>query len=293
MIWILLAAFSVLGLFIWLGLDLDNGRFVVRQRQLLALFGLVFILIGSFKIIPANSVGIIFNPFTGVQEQVLTEGFKTKTPLDTIYVISTEVQTKTITGVSVQTKDAQWVDVSMDVKYRVSKDNAFLVFKDFKTLQKVDELLIQPFAQKAVEQIITQYNVIDLLGEKRNEVYTKIEKSLEDALSNGGVELFALVLTDTDAGPEIENAIKAEAVAKKQIETATQTQEKARIEAETKVIEAEAAARVKLIEAETLAETNRLISNSITENILRKMEMEARLKFGWVEITGAQLVIGQ
>lgn len=293
MIWILLSLVSVIGLFIWLGLDFEAEKFTLRSRQLLSLVGLIFLLIGSFKIIPANSVGIIFNPFTGVQEQVLTEGLKTKTPLDTIYVISTEVQTKTITGVSVQTKDAQWVNVSMDVKYRVSKDSAFLVFKDFKTLQKVDELLIQPLAQKAVEQIITQYNVIDILGEKRNEVYTKIEKSLEDALSNGGVELFTLVLTDTDAGPEIENAIKAEAVAKKQIETATQTQEKARIEAETKVIEAEAAARVKLIEAETLAETNRLISNSITENILRKMEMEARLKFGWVEITGAQLVIGQ
>lgn len=297
MLLIIITLLLLIGLFVFLGFELDAQReqlkWKLKPKQLLSLLALLLLGLGMYKIVPVNSVGIIFNPFTGVQEQVLTEGFKTKTPLDTIYVISTEVQTKNVVGVTGQTKDAQWIKMDMDIKYSVSQSNAFVVFKKFKTLQNVDEKLIQPIVQRAVEQITTQYNVIDILGEKRNEVYIQIEKVVTEKLSGSGVELFSLVLTDTDAGSAIENAIEAEAVAKKAVETATQAQDKARIEAETKVIEAEAASRVKLIEAETLAESNRLLSNSITENILRKMEMEARLKFGWVEITGAQLVIGQ
>lgn len=293
MILIIITALLLIGSFIFLGIDERAGVWKFRPRQILSLFTLLLLTLGMFKIVPVNTVGIIFNPFTGVQEQVLTEGFKTKTPLDQIYIISTEVQTKNVVGVTGQTKDAQWIKMDMDIKYSVSQSNAFLVFKKFKTLQNVDEKLIQPIVQRAVEQITTQYNVIDILGEKRNEVYIQIEKVVTEKLAGSGVELFSLVLTDTDAGAAIENAIEAEAVAKKAVETATQAQDKARIEAETKVIEAEAASRVKLIEAETLAESNRLLSNSITENILRKMEMEARLKFGWVEITGTQLLIGQ
>lgn len=302
MIWITLSVVVTLGLFIWLGLDLNEGKFKLRARQVLSLFGLSILLFGMFKIIPVNSVGIIFNPFTGVQEQVLTEGFRTKTPLDEIYIISTEVQTKTVTGVTGQTKDAQWIKIDMDIKYNVSKSNAFVVFKKFKTLQNVDEKLLQPIVQRAVEQVTTQYNVIDILGEKRNEVYIQIERGVTAKLAESGVELFSLVLTDTDAGTAIESAIEAEAVAKKAVETASQVQAKAGVEAQTKVIQAEADARVKLVQAEAdakvkviaaeaEAESNRLISNSLTQALLTKMEMEARLVHGWVTIQGADAIV--
>lgn len=73
-----------------------------------------------FKIVPVNTVGIIFNPFTGVQEQVLTEGFKTKTPLDQIYIISTEVQTKNVVGVTGELKmhnGLKWIWI-LNIAYR-------------------------------------------------------------------------------------------------------------------------------------------------------------------------------
>lgn len=259
---------------------------------------------GMFKIIPVNSVGIIFNPFSGVQEQVLSEGIKFKTPLDQIYIISTEVQTKTVTGITGQTKDAQWIKIDMDIKYNVSQSNAFIVFKKFKTLQTVDEKLIQPIVQRAVEQVTTQYNVIDILGEKRNQVYIEIEKALTARLAESGVELSSLVLTDTDAGSAIESAIEQEAVAKKAVETAAQVQAKAQVEAQTKVlqataaaevqvIEATAAAEVKKISAEAEAEANRKISASLTEQLLRSMEMEARRLHGWVttQVLGAEAIL--
>ena len=97
---------------------------------------------------------------------------------------------------------------------------------------------------------------------------------------------------NTDAGESIEQAIEAEAIAKKQVETAQQALEKAKVEAETKKIDAQAAADVRLIAAKAEADANNLISNSVTEQVLKKMEMEARLKHGWVEVnsTGGTIV---
>ena len=277
--------------------------FKVSTKSFLSvLIGLFIISFGTFMAVPANSVGIVFNEFTGVKEEVMTEGFHFKTPFEKIYVISTEVRTKEVQGVTGQTKDAQWIAITMDIKYRVSVSNAFEVFRRFKSLDKVDSTLLSPLVQRAIESVTTKYNVIDILGEKRNEVYLLIEQEVKTRLAESGIEFFSLVLTDTDAGEAIEKAIEQEAVAKKAVETALQAQAKAEIEAQTKVLQAEAAAevtlieadakaKVVLIEAEAAAEANRLLSKSITPEILKKMEMEARIKWGWITISGAQLIV--
>ena len=60
---------------------------------------------------------------------------------------------------------------------------------------------------------------------------------------------------------------------------------------ETKIFEAEAAAKAKIIEAEGEAEANKIISRSLTEQLIKKMEMEARQQHGWVTVQGANTVV--
>ncbi|KAF0226510.1 MAG: B-cell receptor associated protein-related protein [Erysipelotrichaceae bacterium] len=290
-----LAVFIFIIAFIVLGFVFDpktrSARFKLNGRQILAFGALLVLPFAMVATVPVNSVGIVFNPFNGVSDEVLQEGIHVKSPFDEVYIISTEVQTKTVANVSGQTKDAQWINITMDIKYRVSETNAFEVFKRFKTLSNVDSNLLSPLVQRAIESVTTKYNVIDILGEKRNQVYIEIENEVEGRLAESGIEFFSLVLMDTDAGAAIESAIEREAVAKKEVETARQAQEKARIEAETRVIESEGAARIKLIEAQAAADANALLSKSITPEILKKMEMEARIKWGWIEVSGANVIV--
>lgn len=307
---IILSVILVLILFVVTGFSLSRDQygepkldgFKIRTRQLFAILGLIPIVMSCITFVPVNTVGIKFNQFTGVSNEVLQEGMKFKTPFDSVYIISTEVQTKAVTEVTGQTKDAQWIKISMDIKYRVSPTNAFEVFKQFKNLENVNNMLLSPLVQRAIESVTTKYNVIDILGEKRNSVYTEIESVVKEKLSESGIDFFSLVLVDTDAGAALESAIEQEAVAKKAVETASQVQAKAQVEAQTKVlqataaaevqiIEANAAAEVKTINAEAEAEANRKISASLTEQLLRSMEMEARKIHGWIEITGATPII--
>lgn len=68
-------------------------------------------------------------------------------------------------------------------------------------------------------------------------------------------------------------------------------QETIKVQAQTKLIEAEAEAQAKQIEAEAEAKANQTIANSITDSLLAKMEMEARLKHGWITVQGAPTVV--
>ena len=300
MTFVIIAVVVAVVLFVLLGFRKIDGlmKFRLNSRQFLALLGLAIAIFGCYTIVPANSVGIIYSPFTGVSDTTLPEGIHVKSPLDTVYLLSTEVQTQNLAGISGQTKDAQYLTMSIDIKYRVDAENAFEIFKQFRTLNNMNASLIAPTVQRSIESVTTQYNVIDVLGEFRNEVYTKIEQDLTDRLKEVGVSFYSVTFTDTDAGDDIENAIRAEAVAKKEVETAEQERLKVEIQAQQRVIEAEAdrdkasiEAETRLIEAEAEAEANRLIAASITDELIAMKEAEARMEHGWVIVEGGDAIV--
>ena len=249
-----------------------------KIRQFLCLLGLLFMLPGFITKIPANSVGIVYSPFGGTQEQTLSEGFHTKNIFDKVYKISTEVQTMSVENLTTQTKDAQFLTSILDIKYRVNTSNAYLIFKQFRTLDKMSENLIIPTTQRVLEHVTTQYNVIDILGEKRNNIYAELESALTEEFAKYGVEFYSISITDMDAGEALEKAIMDEAVAKKAVETAEQNLLKAETEAKQKSVQAKAEqeaasikAETKLIEAEAEKKANELLNQSLTDMVL-KME---------------------
>ncbi|HEM3874420.1 TPA: prohibitin family protein [Streptococcus suis] len=235
--------------------------------------------------IPANTVGVYYSATSGVQNKTLSSGYHIKVLfMDTIYKLPTSVQTSNIEKVTTQTNDAQFLDSTIDVKWRVSNNNAMQVFKDFQTIETLQEKGIQPAVQRAIEEVTVNYNIVEILGSKRNEIYSEFEKKLAEKLSTYGVELVSVTITDTDAGDEIEAAIKNEAVKQKEVDTAKQEQEKTKVEAETKKIQAQADADAEVIKAQGQADANAKLSGSITDELIRMKEAEARLKHGWVEV---------
>lgn len=280
MLLVILSLIVTVVLFVGLGIYVDDNadwQWKIQKKQFLAVFGLSIMLFGCITKIPANHVGIVYSPFGGTKEETLTEGFKTKNILDKIYKISTEVQTMGVSGLTTQTKDAQYLTSTLDVKYKVSASNAFVIFKQYRTLDNMSSNLIIPTTQRVLELITTNYNVIDILGEKRSAVYTELEAALKEEFNKYGVEFVSISITDMDAGDALENAITEEAVAKKAVETAAQNLLKAETEAKQKSVQAQAeqdAARIeaetKLIEAEAEKKANEMLNQTLTNEILKQ-----------------------
>ena len=229
-------------------------EFKVNKKCFLSIIPLgLLVFVQSICVIPSNTVGVKYSALNGTSKNTLKEGVHFVTPfVDKIYKIDTTVQERTDESVSVQTKDAQWAKMQVNVKYEVSKSNAFKVYKQYKTMDALKENIIGNYAQNAMNEVCSNYNIIDLLGDQRNEIINKASEILRENLEKEGVTLKMLTIKDLDAGEKIEKAISDEAVAKKQVETAKQKQEKARTEAETKLIEAEGEANANAVKTKAL-----------------------------------------
>lgn len=259
---ILLVIIAVV-LFIVFGLyenECYEWRFKFNKKQFVALIPTV-IWIGTMLIavVPANTVGVKYSAFTGTSEETLNEGIHFKTPFDTIYEIDTTVQERTVKDVKVQTSDAQFMTMVVNIKYQVSNKDAFKVYKGYKTLESLNKNIIANYAQSALSEICTQYNIIDVLGDKRNEVIKKASELLKEKYAVEGVTFKDVTIKEMNAGDKIEAAIEAEATARKEVETAEQKKQKAQKEAETKIIEAQGE-----------AEANAVKTSQLTDQILKE-----------------------
>lgn len=252
-------------LFITIGIDLEEEKFILNKKQFLSPLGLLIILFGCFTTIPANSVGIRYNPFKGgTQNKTLKEGFYFKNPLEKIYKLNTKVQEFNFGNISIQTKDSQWIKSKLQVQARIDKTNAYEYFKKYgyKDLKDIKSILSNTI-QKEFEKVTTTYNIMEVLGEKRDEIVNKTLTNVQKELLKDGILVERIVLVDTDAGAEVEKAISNEAIAKKEVETAEYKKQKAEIEGESKVIE-----------AQKEKEANELLNKTLTKEILLQQYLE-------------------
>lgn len=285
----------------------EDGTFLKGPYRLAqAILLVILLVIGRFTLltyIPVNTIGVQVNAFSGVKDTTLPTGYHLTIPfVDKVYKLSTSVQTKTMDKITTQTKDGQWLNTNIDVKYKVNADKAMIVFSNYTTLENVNEKVIAPAVQRAIESVTGSYDIYDVLGAKRTEVYKTIDEALKKTFESYNLEFVSFTITDQDAGDEIESAIRSESVKQKEIDTAKQEQEKAKVEAETKKVQAQVEAETLLIQAKAEADTavvkaegeakaNKIKSDSITDNLIRMKEAEARMQHGWVTVKGSGAVI--
>ena len=237
----------------------------LNPKMLLGLGWLSLILFGCFTTVPANKVGIRYNPFQGgTQNKTVKEGFYFKNPLEKIYKLNTRVQEFKFENISIQTKDSQYVNSVLQVQARIDKSKAFEYFKKYgnKDLEDIKSILSNTI-QKEFEKVTTTYNIMEVLGEKRDDIVNKTLSNVEKELLKDGILVERIVLVDTDAGAEVEKAISKEAIAKKEVETAEYKKQKAQIEGEAKVIE-----------AQKEKEANELLNKTLTKEILIQQYLE-------------------
>ena len=243
----------------------DSLVWKLNKKMLISPIWMVLILFGCFTNVGANTVGIVYNPFKGgVQSKTLTEGYKGKNPLTKVYKISTKVETMNFQNLNVQSQDSQWLNTELQVQARIDKTQAFDYFKKYGDKKLTDiSSVISNTIKKELESVTIKYNITDILGEKRNDIVNESLKLVQNELIKDGILVERLVLIDTDAGSAIENAISAEAVAKKQVDTAKYNKQKAELEGEAKVIA-----------AQKDKEANELINKTLTEELIVQQFIE-------------------
>lgn len=247
------------------GFSKEYGWNFSKKQILVIPIAILIMLFGIVTTIGANRVGVLYDPFNGgVQSYLLGEGMKFKSPFSTVYQINTEMSELSFDDISVQTNDSQWVKAKLQIQVKIDKEQAFTYFKNYKDKNFNDiSNILKNTTQKQLEAVSTQYNIMNILGDSRNDIVNKTLDNLKVEFAKDGIIIERLVLVDTDAGDTIETAIANEAAAKKNAEAAKYLKEKAQLEGEAQVIT-----------AQKTKESNDLVTQSLTGAILTKMYYE-------------------
>lgn len=181
--------------------------------------------------------------------------------------------------------DAQTMDIAMSVQYHILTDKVLDITKQYGTIEAL-ESRISAISTEKTKSAMSGYKAMDIIAQ-RAEMSPMVEDIIQNAIGEEYyVKVAAVALTNIDFSDAFEKAVEDKMIAeqaklKADYENETKVA-KAQAEAEAKqktaeanIKIAEAEAEAQLIKANAEAEANRIISESITKEILDKIYAEA------------------
>lgn len=222
-----------------------------------------FILTNIFVILQPTERGVVFKKYTtGLDvDNIKSEGLNIVAPWNDVIIFQIAEQQIEET-MDVLSKDGLSINLDVSLRFRPKPDKIGYLYRSFKN--NYVENLIRPELRSAVRQIIGQYTPEELYATKRQEIESKIEAKTESILDNNYVQLKALLFRSIKLPKTIKNSIEAKLAADQEAQKYTYLIEKEKKEAERR-----------RIDAEGKAEANRILSASITDNILREKGISA------------------
>ena len=222
-----------------------------KKITIYAVIGVVLLitLFSSFQTIESGEVGLKVR-FGKIVNTSLNEGFNLKIPfIESIVKVNIKVQ-KSELSVESSTKDMQIVNTTLAVNYRVDSKRASELYR--RVGSSYEETVLQPAIKESIKSAIAQYNAEEITT-KRAEVSTNCLKVLQEKVEKYGIIVEDFNLTDFSFSEEYTKAVEEKQVA----------EEKAKLEAETKIVEAEATKKA-----------NDLLKQSLTDELVAKQFIE-------------------
>lgn len=264
-------------------------------------FVVVICLCKSIKKVPVGYAGVIYNVNGGVKNETIDQGWHLIKPTQKMKLFTVGNEQLLLTKDSregskendsfkVSTLDDASISISFQMSYRFNQASLTDTYRKFKGMdgEMIVENRLKSVLKSKVSEITTNYSMMDIYSGNRAEINSK----LTDYLNKSFVDLFGIEVLDAsiiDVHPDkkLKEAIDNRVTALQKKQQAQAEQETAKVEAETAMIKAKNASDIKIIKAKADAESNKLISQSITEELIKMKEAEARLEHGWVTVQGA------
>jgi regulator of protease activity HflC (stomatin/prohibitin superfamily) len=245
--------------------------------------GVVFfiILIGSVTSVKPGFAGVVYNRSGGIEDTTLAQGwhFVAWWKSVTEYPISTETVylTKSVQEGSKQddsfnsaTKEGMPVNLDVMYSYHVSVDKLPHVYTKFRgmEIENIESGYIKTQLKSIVQINTSQYGMLDVFGDKRAEIQSKIFDMLKADLAKDGFILESFSFGEIRPDESSKKAIQAKVNAQ-QIQAQKKTEmETAKIEAERKRQEAMGIADSALIIAQGNAKANEVTKQSLTRELI-------------------------
>jgi regulator of protease activity HflC (stomatin/prohibitin superfamily) len=252
---------------------------------IVAVLAVGILAISSCTTVESGDLGVL-SVYGKVSDTVVQPGLHIKIPLANVIKITVKEQ-KVQLATSAFSKDIQQVDVKLSVNYSVNKANVVNMYKDVGV--GYYDVLVLPRILESVKGAFSRYSAEQLVAE-RSKLSDDFRSALTAAVNDKYITIIQVSIEDIDFTNAYTDAVEAKQVAeqtKLRIQTEKETEvltaeaeaEKTRINAEAQALrvklEAEAEAEATLVIAKAQAEANKLLSESLTAQLLQLDDYKA------------------
>jgi prohibitin 2 len=214
----------------------------------------------SFVIVQTGTVGVV-RVLGKIQEQTLPAGIHFIVPF------ITEVGTVDVRQISEHgkqqcfTSDLQTTAVEYVVRYSIPQDQVVKLISSYSG--DVYTRIIQPKMNEALEQISPHYRA-DSIVQAREEIRSKALEKLRESVG-AIVRIEDVVIPNIDLSNEVEHAIEQKMIQQQQAEAKEFELQKAKKDAEIKIVTAEAEAKSVKITGDALASVPQMIDLEVVK----------------------------
>ena len=219
-----------------------------------------------FITINPGEKGILFKRFAGGldKENIREQGFKVIAPWNKMYVYDVRIK-ESFANMEVLSKDG--LTIKLELSYRYAPVPEKVGYLHDEIGPDYHDRIITPEIRSVTREVIGKYLPEELYSSKREVIEDEIYERTRESLITKYLLLDAVLIRDVTLPKTLQDAIENKL-----------KQEQMSLEYEFKLEQAEKEAQRQIIEAEGQAKSNRILSASLTDNILRDKGIEATLK---------------
>lgn len=181
--------------------------------------------------------------------------------------------------ITIQDKDKVSANVDIAIRYSIDSSKLKDIYKSYPTQQILVERRIDQDMRSVVRNQFSQYTTAGVL-EKRAELESSIADALRDRWKGSGVIVNDVALQGIRYPESTQNGFTKAQESATNLKKAQEDLKVKKAEGEQRKAEAEANAEVKRINAEAEAEANGIISESLSEEVLRQQYNETLKEIG-------------
>lgn len=283
---------------------MSSGKIGAILLAIALVFGLIACVV-CMERIPTGYVGVVYHMSGGVQDEVLTQGWHLVAPTKKVkeFTVGNEqlILTKDSRDGSpedesfmVSTADNANISISFQMSYRFRQADVVSTYKRFRGMDGNDIVnsRVRTVLKAKISEVTTFHTMMDIYSGDRGAINDEITDFLNTELGEEyGIEVIDASIIDVHPDAQLQQTIDDRVTAMQRKQQAEAEQETIKVQNQTKLLQAESDAKAKQITADAEAAANRTISNSLTDELLKMMEMEARKEHGWVTVQGADTVV--
>ena len=219
---------------------------------------------GAFKTIDAGEKGVIFRKFGGGVDtsKVFQQGFHVIAPWNTLTAYNVRIKEVPLKGIKVLTNNGLEIDMDLTLRYSLTPEKV-AVLHDI-VGQNYENSIVIPEIRSATREVIGKYSPEELYSAKREIIQKEITNKTEVALKTKYINLDAVRIRNVTLPPTIRTAIESKL-----------RQEQESLEYDFRIQKETKEAERKRIEAEGIKEYQNIVSQSLSDRLLKWQGIEA------------------